>query len=84
MPAQTSIALRQGIFWFGLVAFLAVPLAAEEGAAPATSFHDQVGVEIVNIDVFVTDGRDRPVHGLTREDFELEIDGREVPIACFT
>lgn len=83
MPAQSSIVLRQGVCWLGLAAFLALPLAAQEGAAPETSFHDQVGVEIVNIDVFVTDGRDRPVHGLTREEFELEIDGREVPIANF-
>lgn len=83
MTARRSIVVHGSALLLALGAFSAVPLAAQEGATPETSFHDQVGVEIVNVDVFVTDRADRPVVGLGREDFVLAIDGREVPIANF-
>ncbi len=57
--------------------------AAPEGDAPASDFFDVVEVEIVNIDVFVTDKRGEPVTGLTRDDFTVFSDGRPAEITNF-
>jgi VWFA-related protein len=72
--------------------------AAEEAAAAATEtelaagatapgdfeiFVDTVDVRVVNVDVFVTDRQGEPVTGLTRDDFELRENRREVPITNF-
>ena len=46
-------------------------------------FLERLDVEIVNLDVVVTDRRGRPVTGLTREDFELRVDGEPTPIENF-
>ncbi|MCP4656111.1 MAG: VWA domain-containing protein, partial [bacterium] len=50
---------------------------------PLESFVDRVDVEIVNVEVFVTDRKERRVTGLVREDFELYEDGRPVEITNF-
>ena len=55
---------------------------AEEAPAPAV-FAEVVDVEIVNVDVRVTDRDGKPVHGLGREDFVVLRDGRPVEIANF-
>ncbi len=47
------------------------------------AFVDQVEVTVVNIDVFVRDAADRPVTGLAKGDFRLEVDGIERPISHF-
>ncbi len=39
---------------------------------------------MVNVDVYVTDKKGRPITGLTREDFVLYEDGREVEITNFS
>ncbi|HEX9735550.1 MAG TPA: VWA domain-containing protein [Thermoanaerobaculia bacterium] len=59
--------------------------AQEEAEGPVTDevFQEQIGIEVVNVDVVVTDKKGRAVEGLTREDFELRIDGRLVEIANF-
>lgn len=62
---------------------LAPPALAQDENAPADLFAEEIGVEIVSIDVAVTDKKGRAVEGLTREDFEVRIDGREVEIANF-
>jgi VWFA-related protein len=46
-------------------------------------FVDAVEVHVVNIDVVVTDSKDRPVTGLTRDDFELLVDGEPVALSNF-
>jgi VWFA-related protein len=46
---------------------------------PPVSF--EVGVELVTVDVSVVDRDGRPVRGLTKDDFELEVDGAPRPIA---
>ena len=73
-------------------AFLAaVPASAQETPpqetpprdAGAPVFSEVVDVEIVNVDVRVTDRDGKPVHGLGREDFVVLRDGRPVEIANF-
>ncbi len=60
----------------------AVPAGAAE-EVPLESFVDRVDVNVVNVEVFVTDRRGRRVTGLGREDFELYEDGRPVEITNF-
>ncbi|MCP4654459.1 MAG: VWA domain-containing protein [bacterium] len=69
-----------------LTAFLLVPgspAAAAEEVVPLSTFIDQVEVNIVNIEVFVTDRDGRRVPGLTREDFEIYEDGQPVEVTNF-
>ena len=64
---------------------LVLSLVAASGALaqPAEPFRDSVDVEVVEIDVLVTDRKGHPVRGLKREDFELTVDGRSVEISNF-
>ena len=48
-----------------------------------TSFFGAVDVQVINIDVHVTDSQGAPVTDLTLEDFELFEDGRPVTISDF-
>ena len=62
--------------------------AASVGAAPAqvppeTTFGEAVDVNVVNVDVYVTDKAGRPVSGLRKDDFELLEDGKRVEITNF-
>lgn len=45
---------------------------------------ETVEVRVVNVDVVVTDASGRPVTGLEREDFELEVNGRPQPLDYFS
>ena len=44
---------------------------------------DSVRVDVVNVEVFVTDKDGKPVYGLKREDFELIVRGEQVEISNF-
>ena len=46
-------------------------------------FMDSVRVDVVNVEVFVTDKDGNPVYGLGREDFELLVKGEPVEISNF-
>lgn len=66
----------------------APPLSGQqEGDAadepPSDTIYDSIQVQIVNLEVFVTDASGEPVTDLEREDFELFVDGREVPVSNF-
>jgi VWFA-related protein len=50
--------------------------------APST-FTEVVDVNIVNVEVFVTDKKGNPITGLAPEDFRLFVDGQETPISNF-
>ncbi|MEO1084176.1 MAG: VWA domain-containing protein [Acidobacteriota bacterium] len=54
---------------------------ADEGSA--NQFMESVDIEVVNIDVWVTDRDGKPVNGLTRDDFLVYRDGDGVPISNF-
>lgn len=76
--------------WLALAAVLALaPWSwAQEGAPegddePTETVFESIDVQVVNLDVFVTDDDGDPVTGLEREDFRLFVDGRAVPVSNF-
>ncbi len=67
--------------WFCCLLLSAPPLVAQE--EPATDlFVDVVDVNLVNLEVYVTDD-DEPVTGLTIDDFEVFEDGEPVEVTNF-
>lgn len=65
---------------------LAMPAPSQESASEPDARHifgELVHVEIINIDVYVTDKQGEPVHGLTQDDFLLFVDGKAAPISNF-
>ncbi|HVS66830.1 MAG TPA: VWA domain-containing protein [Thermoanaerobaculia bacterium] len=69
-----------------LAAVLGGPVLAQPPGddSPSTEpFVETVNVEVVNIDVYVTDQNGDPVVGLTKDDFELVVGGKPVPISNF-
>ncbi len=79
--ATTSAAL--------LLMGLAVATGAQEGdegnlkPVGGLAFVDEVQVTVVNVDVFVRDGKGRPVKGLGADDFRILQNGVEMPISNF-
>ncbi len=66
-----------------LLLLLLVPrLLAQDatGESPERPFIDTLDVNVVNIEVFVTDKQGNPVTGLTRGDFKVYEDGRPIEI----
>ncbi|HEX6179193.1 MAG TPA: VWA domain-containing protein [Thermoanaerobaculia bacterium] len=63
------------IRWFLLLAVIAAPAAAQ--------LVESIEVKITNVEVVVTDRSGKPVHGLTREDFEIVEGGKPQPITNF-
>ena len=55
------------------------PGATEHGG----QFYESVDVNVVNVDVFVTQKDGKPVNGLTKDDFEVIEDGRPMTISNF-
>jgi VWFA-related protein len=58
-----------------------ITVAQEDTAS--YQFTDVVDVQLVNVEVWVTDKQDRPVSGLTINDFEVLEDGRPVDVTYF-
>ncbi len=77
--------LRRLLLLALVIQFLAAGTSvAQEGDDSAEfNFGEVIEVEIVNIDVYVTDKQGQPVTGLTRDDFTVYSDGREVEITNF-
>lgn len=57
--------------------------AQETKPAPTGAFFGSVDVQVINIDVHVTDKQGQPVTDLSLDDFELYEDGRPVAISDF-
>ncbi len=82
--------MRRRLLPAALAALILSPIPAQAqdtadpaGEAPVEDFFDVVEVEIVNVDVFVTDKQGRPVTGLMRDDFVILSDGKPVEITNF-
>jgi VWFA-related protein len=58
-------------------------LAAAEPPRPEAGFSESIDIDVVSVEVFVSDRSGKPVAGLGREDFELRVDGRPVAITNF-
>jgi VWFA-related protein len=71
---------------FGLMMLGALALGAQTppAAEPPTVFDSAIDVRVVNVEAVVTDGKGKPVHGLSAADFRLLVDGQEVPVEYFT
>jgi VWFA-related protein len=70
--------------WLLAGLILTFPVFAQStDANESPAFGEVVDVRVVNLEVVVTDGR-APVAGLGSEDFQLLVDGEEVPIEYFT
>lgn len=67
---------------FGLLAFGSLPLFAQ---APVRddSFGEEIQVNVVNLDVFVSDKAGKPIEGLQAGDFTVTEDGKPVKITNF-
>jgi VWFA-related protein len=67
-----------------LAAIVASAAAAQsvEPTPPAPTFFETVDVNVINVEVIVTDGG-KPVRGLGRDDFELYDDGKPIEITNF-
>src|SRR5262245_39562309 len=55
-------------------------------APPATGdqgFFESVNVNVVNVDVYVTDKSGKRIQGLTKDDFEIWENGKKVPVTNF-
>ncbi len=61
------------------------PGAAQEDPSPEAEdlFYDRIAVDIINVEVYVTDKDGNPMTGLTRDDFEVTEDGRPVELVNF-
>ncbi len=70
-----------GLAVLALCLLATVPATAQEG--DLSSFLGSVDVNVVNIEAFVTDGDGNPVQGLTRDDFEVRVDGQPVELTNF-
>lgn len=75
----------QSSYCRGVAPLIALWTASFAGAQPAADsiFVDRVDVNVVNVEVFVTDENGRRVTGLEPDDFEVREDGRAVEISNF-
>ena len=68
---------------FALNIAVAITAPAQETLQTDRVFMDSVRVDVVNVEVFVTDADGNPVYGLLRDDFALIVEGREMEISNF-
>ncbi len=79
---------RAGESWVSIGLFLLLLPSVELGAGPLPAdddslFFETVEVNVVNVEVFVTDKKGNPVTDLRQEDFEVRADGEVVDITNF-
>ncbi|MDA8019523.1 MAG: VWA domain-containing protein [Thermoanaerobaculia bacterium] len=73
--------MRMLPLWLGLL--LAMPSVAQEALREAPLEIESVDVDVVNIEVYVTDSKGRTVDGLTKADFRLFVDHQPVEPSNF-
>lgn len=55
----------------------------QDEAAALEGFGEAISVEVVDVDVRVTDRKGRLIRGLSKDDFTLRVDGKQVPVDYF-
>jgi VWFA-related protein len=63
--------------------FLLPAAAGAQEAEKGPTFYESLDVQVVNVEVFVTDKSGKRVTGLTRDDFQLLEDGKPIEITNF-
>ncbi len=84
MTMRISMAIPRAL-GFGAILALALgawPAAAQD-AAPDAAFGETVDVQLVNVEVWVTDRQGKAITGLDGSDFEVREDGKAVEISNF-
>ena len=78
------------LLWLLAAVLVVLPLAAQEEPQQTDDqeseegvYVESVDVNVVSVDVFVTDKAGNPIPGLTVDDFELYEDGKPIPISNF-
>lgn len=66
-----------------IVLGLAGPALAAQQTSPPPEFGEVIDVNVINVEVYVTDKAGNPVKGLKKGDFELFEDGRKVEVTNF-
>lgn len=80
MPGPATFPLRLIL----AAALLASPALAQAPAQESEpSFFESIDVNVVNVEVYVTDREGKRVQGLTRDDFQVLEDGKPVEITNF-
>ena len=79
----SSRALLAPALLVGLAAAGPAVVAAQAQDADRPSFSEVVDVQLVNVEVWVSDNRGRPVTGLGPDDFDVREDGEPVTIDFF-
>ena len=74
---------RAAVWVVGMAMLVGLALPALAQDAPASDFFETVDVNVVNVEVYVTDKEGNPVPGLTQDDFVLLEDGDPVEISNF-
>ncbi len=88
LPRMPAIPLLVALI-LGAMLALSTTLAAQEGngdaASPETDeiFIESIDVNVVNVDVYVTDKKGNRIKGLKRDDFELFENGKPVVVSNF-
>jgi VWFA-related protein len=77
MPLRRAFALAL-ILPPALMFSAAPPLVAQDAG-----FAEAVDVNVVNVDVYVTDRQGKPVPGLTAADFQIQEDGKKMKVEYF-
>lgn len=66
-----------------LAVALCLTITAAMAAAQEEVYFDTIDVEIINLDVIVTDAEGNPQTGLSKDDFEVYVDGGQVELTNF-
>jgi VWFA-related protein len=61
----------------------ALPLQAQAGQSGESAFGEAIDVRLINVEAVVTGKDGERVRGLSKDDFRLLVDGREVPVGFF-
>lgn len=83
LPAGRGLAAALLMLLPAAVAGAQTPESPPPEEPPTGVFTEVVKVEVINVDVTVTDASGRSVAGLGREDFELRLDGKPLQISNF-